>query len=319
MVIFNRIKNEVKYFAELYQELRTDYGDNRQHLFYNKLLEQNQQYLLIMSAMRINDPEREEKIRIVSTKFDQFHVILRVLGVYDSNKFQRIVYVLNESLRNKTAKECLAIFDAQIISTLKDEERLDKDYSGVVADIFTFERFKGVGNNSTNFSKYLLMRIDRWLSELLDKPSYCSASFIEVEELFNRSNRRRYGMHLEHMYAYNDVSRALFKDPQTGLFDEAVFEQTRNLMGMVLLLKDLQNLSSGNDTYLDKLDDYKKSDIIWNQVLAGHLPSVDEHVLPLEFQNAKVAADATGAFPRNKVEHRQRLFFEAFKKIWATV
>lgn len=318
-VIFNRIKNEVKYFAKLYQELRTDYSDKRPHLFYNKLLDQNQQYLLIMSAVQLDDPEREEKIRIISSKFDQFHVILRVLGIYESNSFQRLIYVLNESLRNKGAAECRAVFDAQIISTLKSEERLDKNYSGTVAEIFTYERFKGARNNATNFSKYLLMRIDRWLAELLDKPSYCSAHFTEVEERFNRSNRRRYGMHLEHIYAYNDANRALFNDQQTGLFDETVFEQTRNLMGMVLLLKDLQNLSSNNDVYREKLNDYEMSDVIWNQLLAGHIPRVDEKVLPIEFQNAKVDADESGAFPRDKVDLRQRLFFEAFKAIWATV
>lgn len=319
LVIFNRIKNEVRYFANLYQELRTDYSGKRPHLFYNKLLEQNQQYLLIMSAIQIDDPEREEKIQVISTKFDQLHVILRILGVYESNSFQRLVYVLNESLRNKATSECRAVFDVQIINTLKDEERLDKDYSGSVADIFTYERFKGARNNATNFSKYLLMRIDRWLAEMLDKPSYCNAPFAEVEERFNKSNRRRYGMHLEHMYAYNDANRSLFKDPQTGLFDEVLFEQTRNYMGMVLLLKDLQNLSSNNDIYRDKLNDYEMSDIIWNQLLAGHLPSVDEKVLPSEFQNAKVEADDSGAYPRDKVEQRQRLFFEAFKAIWANV
>ncbi len=319
LVIFNRIKNEVKYFAELYQELRSDYSDKRPHLFYNKVLEQNQQYLLIMSAVQLNDPEREQKILTISAKFDQLHVILRVLGVYESNSFQRLIYVLNESLRNKGAEECGRIIDEQIIKTLKDEERLDKDFTGTVSEIFTYERFKGTRNNATNFSKYLLMRIDRWMSELLDKPSYCSASFEEIEERFNKSNRRRFGMHLEHIYAYNDANRTLFKDPETGLFDEAVFEQTRNQMGMVLLLKDLQNLSSNNDIYRDKLSDYEMSDIIWNQLLAGHLPNVDVKILPIEFQNAVIEADASGAFPKDKLEQRQRLFFEAFKTIWANV
>lgn len=79
------------------------------------------------------------------------------------------------------------------------------------------------------------------------------------------------------------------------------------------------NLSSNNDIYRDKLNDYEMSDIIWNQVLAGHLPNVDKKVLPPEFQDAKVDADASGAYPRDKVEQRQRLFFEAFKTIWAKV
>jgi uncharacterized protein with ParB-like and HNH nuclease domain len=245
-VIFDRIKNEIRYFATLYQELRTDYSAQRSHLFYNKLLEQNQQYLLIMSAVRFDDPEREEKIQTISAKFDQLHVILRVLGVYDSNAFQRLIYLLNETLRDKSVAECRQAFEEQTISTLKQAQRIEETFAGTVADIFTYERFKSARNNGANFSKYLLMRIDRWLSELLDKPSYCKGSLAEIEDRFNKSNRRRYGMHLEHIYAYNDVNKALFKDSATGLFDEAVFEQTRNYLGMVLLLKDAQNLSSSN-------------------------------------------------------------------------
>jgi hypothetical protein len=126
-------------------------------------------------------------------------------------------------------------------------------------------------------------------------------------------------MHLEHIYAYNDKNKALFKEPSTGLFDEAGFEYTRNLLGMVLLLKDLQNISSGNDIYSLKRDDYAKSDIIWNQLLVGCLPSVDATILPEPFQKAAIDADTTGVFPREKVEQRQRLFFEAFKIIWADV
>lgn len=318
-VLFNRIKKEIQYFAKLYQELRTDYSLEREHLFYNKLIEQNQQYLLIISAVCLEDPQREEKIRTISAKFDQLHIILRALGVYDSNTFQPLVYGLNESLRNKDVAECRQVFDDLIIKTLKDKERLEQTFEGDVSEIFTYERFKGARNNSTNFSKYLLMRIDRWLSQLLDKPSYCKGPLTEIEERFNKSTRRRYGMHLEHIYAYNDANRNLFTDPLTGLFDEAVFEQTRNLLGMVLLLKDLQNLSSNNDIYCDKLDDYAKSDIIWNQILAGHLPNPDMSLLPEPFQNAAIAADTMGAFPKDKVEQRQRLFFEAFKTIWAQV
>jgi uncharacterized protein with ParB-like and HNH nuclease domain len=317
--LFARIKNEIQYFATLYQELRSDYSVEREHLLYNKLLEQNQQYLLIMSAVCLQDPHRESKIRTISAKFDQLHIILRVLGVYESGAFQRLIYGLNDSLRNKGVEECRRVFDDLIIKVLKEEERLEHSFAGSVPDIFTFERFKSARNNGANFSKYLLMRIDRWLSQLLDKPSYCNAPLVEIEERFNKTNRRRYGMHLEHIYAYNDANRSLFTDPSTGLFDESIFEQTRNLLGMVLLLKDLQNLSSNNDIYVDKLVDYAKSDIIWNQLLAGHLPNVDAKVLPETFQNGVIAGDKSGAFPKDKVEQRQRLFFEAFKTIWAQV
>ena len=147
LTLFARIRNEVQYFAKLYQELRTDYSAQREHLFYNKLLEQNQQYLLIMSAVRLNDPQREPKIRTISAKFDQLHIILRVLGVYESGAFQRLIYGLNEALRNRGEDECRQIFDRLIIKVLKDEERLEQSFSGSVPDIFTFERFKSARNN----------------------------------------------------------------------------------------------------------------------------------------------------------------------------
>jgi uncharacterized protein with ParB-like and HNH nuclease domain len=317
--LYALITNEIRYFARLYQELRADYSPDREHLFYNKLIEQNQQYLLIMSAIRFNDPEREEKIQTISAKFDQLHVILRILGLYESNKFQTVIYGLNRDLRNKCNAQCRQVFDDLIVTMLKEEERLEKDFAGSVSDIFTYERMRGTRNNQTNFSKYLLMRIDRWLSQSLDKPSYCQGAFPDVEERFNRTNRKRYGMHLEHIYAYNEENKALFKDSGTGLFDESLFEQTRNLMGMVLLLKDLQNLSSGNDVYRDKLSDYEVSDVIWNQLLAGHIAAVDLDVLPESLKDAAVEADKTGAFPRDKVEQRQRLFFEAVKIVWSQI
>lgn len=319
-VMYDRIRYDIQYFADLYHEMRTDYSPTRPHLFYNKLQEQNQQYLLIMSAVKRNDTEKEEKIKTISAKFDQLHVILRLLGLYESNKFQLLIYSLNKELREKTNAECRTIFDNLILSTLKEEQLLDKNFTGSVADMFVYERFKGVRNSSVNFSKYVLMRIDRWLAELLDKPSYCTGALIEVEERFNKTNRRRYGMHLEHIYAYNDPNRTLFPDPVTGVFDVAGFEQVRNKLGMVLLLKDLQNISSNNDVYTDKVTDYTMSDIIWNQVLAGHLPGVDFKVLPAPFQNGEVKPDpTTGVFPVNMVEERQKLMFEAIKTIWANV
>jgi hypothetical protein len=176
-----------------------------------------------------------------------------------------------------------------------------------------------VRNNSANFSKYVLMRIDRWLSDLLDKPSFCSSAPEELEERFNRSNRKIYGMHLEHIYAHNDTNRALFLDPEIGIFDSALFDQTRNYLGMVLLLKDRHNISSGNDTYKDKLEDYAKSSVIWTELLAGHLANVDAKLLPAPFQNAYIAPDPTSAFPRDKVEQRQKILFEAVKAIWSQV
>jgi hypothetical protein len=315
-LLFNRIAGDIKYFAELYLELRTTY--DYESLIFNKLLDQNQQYLLIMAAMNRDDAERAAKIEDISAKFDQFHTILRLLDAYDSNSFQRLIYPLNKDVRDKPLAKAKPVFDKALISSLETENVLQPGQCPDAAAVFEYERFKGIRNQWTNFSKYVLMRIDRDLARLLDKPSYADESLEKLEDRFNKNNLRRYGMHLEHILTQHPKNRAMFN--ANGVFDEAKFTQTRNLLGMVLLLKDKQNLSSNDEIYRDKQDTYAKSNLIWNELLVGHMASVDTKKLPSELQSEPVKpTDGDGVFPLGAVDGRQRLVFEAIKRIWAQV
>src|SRR6266487_4853600 len=56
-LLFARITTEIHYFANLYLDLRTSY--EYEAAIFNKLLDQNQQYLLILSSVMWNDTERE--------------------------------------------------------------------------------------------------------------------------------------------------------------------------------------------------------------------------------------------------------------------
>lgn len=315
-LLFNRICGDIKYFAELYLELRTSYA--YESLIFNKLLDQNQQYLLIMSAMRKDDTERAAKIEGIATKFDQFHAILRLLDAYDSNSFQRLIYPLNKEVRNKSLAEAKPLFDKALISSLETENVLQPGQCSGAADVFEYERFKGVRNQWTNFSKYILMRIDRHLAKLLDKPSYAVESLENLEDRFNKNNLRRHGMHLEHILTQHAKNRALFT--ANGIFDEAKFTQTRNLLGMVLLLKDKQNLSSNDEIYKDKRETYAQSNLIWNELLVGHMSSVDQKNLPKELRVETVEpVKGDGVFPLVAIDGRQKIVFEAIKRVWAEV
>jgi uncharacterized protein with ParB-like and HNH nuclease domain len=313
-LLFDRITGDIKYFAELYLELRTSY--EHEPLIFNKLLDQNQQYLLIMAAMNRNDPERSAKIEGIAAKFDQFHVILRLLDVYDSNSFQRLIYPLNKAVRGLTLAEVKPLFEKALIDSLAAENVIPEDQPVDASALFELERFKGVRNQWTNFSKYILMRIDRHLAQLLDKPSYADDDLTGLEDRFNKNNLRRHGMHLEHIYTQHAANRALFT--ADGVFDEAKFNQTRNLLGMVLLLKDKQNLSSNNEIYEDKRETYSQSNLIWNELLVGHLPSVDVKNLPTELQVEPVLS-VDNVFPLAEIDGRQKLVFEAIKGIWSGV
>jgi uncharacterized protein with ParB-like and HNH nuclease domain len=315
-LLFNLICGDFKFFAELYLELRTTY--DYESLIFNKLLDQNQQYLLIMSAMHKDDTERKIKIEGIAAKFDQFHTILRLLDAYDSNSFQRLIYPLNKDVREKPLAKIKPLFDKALISSLVADNILQSDQYADAAAIFEYERFKGVRNQWTNFSKYVLMRIDRYLAKLLDKPSYADESLEELEDRFNKNNLRRRGMHLEHILTQHPNNRALFA--ANGVFDEAKFTQTRNLLGIVLLLKDKQNLSSNDEIYKDKQDTYAKSNLIWNEMLVGHISSVDTKNLPAELRvETVVPVDCDGVFPLAAVDGRQRVVFEAIKRIWGQV
>lgn len=313
-LLFSRITAEIKYFAELYLELRTSY--EHEPLIFNKLLDQNQQYLLIMSAVKFNDSERSQKIKGVAAKFDQFHTVLRLLDAYDSNSFQRLIYPLNKDVREKSLSEIKPLFDVALITTLVAENIIQEGQCTSAAEVFEFERFKGIRNRWTNFSKYILMRIDRHLASLLDKPSFAAEELDELEDRFNKNNLRRYGMHLEHIYTQHDANRALFTT--NGHFNESAFQQKRNLLGMVLLLKDKQNLSSNNEIYADKQQTYSQSNLIWNELLVGHLPSVDRQRLPAELKVEPVQPD-NQVFPLTAVDDRQKVTFEAIKSIWGPV
>ncbi len=312
-VLFSRVTKDVSFFAELYLKIRTTYS--YEHLIYNKLLDQNQQYLLILSNILLNDENANEKIINISKKFDQFHTTLRLLDKYDSNIFQNFIYELNKRLRDKSVSDTLRIFDQIFIDHLEKTEFIEKGKYSNINQIFEYERFTNMNNRWLNFTKYILMRVDRSLSNILDKPSYASESLSELEERFNKNNRKRYGMHLEHIYAYNNANRRLFLD-ENGNFDETKFNEIRNRFGAVLLLKDRQNISSGNDTYKKKFKTYGKSNLIWNELLVGHLEDIDKRNLPDSINFKEQSPDENGLFPLEGVNKRQKEIFEMIKFIW---
>jgi hypothetical protein len=265
--------------------------------------------------VKAEDADEEDKITCIARKFDQFHSIIRLLDSYESNAFQRMIYPINRDIRDKSIQDAEAVFDKALIQNLEEGEVLRVGEVKTVHELFKYERFQGVKNRWTNFSKYVLMRIDRHLSLLLDKPSYAGGDLRELEEHFNKTTRRKYGMHLEHIYAYNEPNMAQFTSNEHG-FDEQLFTSIRNKLGMVLLLKDRQNISSNNEIYTDKIETYKKSNFIWNEMLVGHLHGVDVRNLPEPLKSEPIPPDSTGAFLKDKVDERQKLLFNAIKHIW---
>lgn len=311
--LYDWVVNDFKYFAELHLSIRTSYEND--YLIYNKLLDQNQQYLLIISAIELKDKHAAEKISFIAKKFDQMHTTIRLLDLYDSNDFQDLVYKLIPKVRNNNLEEIAKAFNSVLIEYLESEEIITKGVYATIGDLYKYELFQNIRNRWLNFTKYTLMRIDKHLAEVLDKPSYCKETLECLEERFNKNNKKVYGMHLEHIYANNDNNKLLFTD-EHGVFDESKFNTVRNKLGMVLLLKDKQNLSSNNDYYSLKVDDYKTSNLIWNELMVGHIDSIDRRNLPSQLCFTIIQPNKDGVFPLDMVETRQKETFEMVKLIW---
>ena len=311
-LLFKFVEEDFKYFAELFLTLNTSY--KYEYVFYNRLNKQNQQYLLILSAIKFNDNEKEKKINLVSKKFDQLFSILSLLKAYDSRDIQLNIQDLNLKLREKSLEEVEMIFDAEILNILKNKEKIQEIPDSGLNGIFRYELFKSISNTSPDFSKYILMRIDRYITEKLDLPSYINVSLQELQARFR--TRRKYGLHLEHILAHNKENHGQFEDKDTGQFDDAHFNVTRNLLGMLLLLKDRQNESSNNENYTKKFTRYSTSDFVWNRLLVGHLDIVDERSVPESWNIEVIRPTEKDTFPINKISLRQRAIFKLIKEIW---
>ena len=59
-LLFRRIARDLRFFAELYLDLRVGY--DYEPVIFNKLLDQNQQYLLAMSCIALDDSKKDEKM-----------------------------------------------------------------------------------------------------------------------------------------------------------------------------------------------------------------------------------------------------------------
>jgi hypothetical protein len=78
------------------------------------------QYLLILSACKIDDPQEEEKICIISRQLDRLFVLLRLQRAYDSNDFADAMYEISTAIRDGNAGSISSAFEAKLLSILSE-------------------------------------------------------------------------------------------------------------------------------------------------------------------------------------------------------
>jgi hypothetical protein len=298
------INGPFRYYTQLYCRLwaaTNEETDEFRAVFCNRLNEQDNQFMLVLSACTVDDPEEKAKIKAVATGLDRLFSLLQLQGAYDSNEYTARLFDISAEIRGKPAAEIPAIFQNHLVEELKERRGIpDLDaFNYTLFKPMSIDRLRGI-----RFPRYLFARVEMLLAQKTKQQMRHS-----LEDLVTRRGAVN-GFHIEHILARNDENVALFGN------DQERFEQERNRLGGMLLLRGQDNISSGNETYSTKLATYANT-LLWNETLRE-----DSYKSKLDFtrfaQQSGLSFKPLATFGPDEIEERQKLLFALCNLIWPT-
>ena len=296
------LKGDFNYFTRLYIKLRQAYARERAQTFrgvyYNALLDLDAPFHLALSACVPNDPDEDEKIRTIGCEIDRFFSLLQLQNAYDSNEFSDVLYVISQAIKGQSAAAFRAAFDTQLKAIIAARRNVPN------AEPLSYAAFKQTGSSlSPRFKRYFFARVDEFLAEKMNlNPKH------PIADLVTKTGAKT-GFHVEHILALNDENKALFGD------DEERFEQERNRLGAILLLKGKDNQSSGKEPYRDKLKTYANT-LYWNETLRADSYKSKKDMSAL-MQDYGLELEPLDHFGPDQLEARHKLLFKLVGIIWA--
>jgi hypothetical protein len=295
------LKGAFRYYTQLYcrlWEASREEDPALRWVFFNRLNEQDNQFMLAISACNVDDPAETAKIHAVTTGLDRMFSLLQLQGAYDSNEYTVRLFEISAEIRGRPAAEIPAIFDKHLMAELRKRRGIPD------LEAFNYSLFKNmsVDRLNTRFTRYLFGRVEMLLAE-----SSKQQMRYPLEHLVTRRGAVN-GFHVEHIIARNDHNVALFGG------DQERFEQERNRLGAILLLRGNNNESSGNERYSEKRATYANS-LLWNETLRE-----DSYKSKLDFtrfvERSQLPFRPLPTFGQDEIEERQKLLFELCKLIW---
>jgi hypothetical protein len=296
----NFLQNEFKYYTELYIKASL-FSKNQDrdhiHLYYNRLNEMDSQFLLILSACSLNDPDEDNKLKTVSYNVDKLFSLLQLQRSYDSNDFNVSIYLISSEIRNKTVDEIDAIFAKYLLELLSSARGVK------TTEAYSYGLFKDTGIElSKRFKRYFFARIEDFIAT--NTRMNMKHSFYDLVSNTGTIN----GFHIEHILAENEENKGLFGN------DDDRYERERNRLGGLLLLKGKDNISSNKETYKNKLKSYANT-LYWNETLRE-----DSYKSKLDFNNmmnkSYLKFRPMNSFGPEELEERHKLLFEIARIIW---
>lgn len=295
------LKGDFSYYSSLYSQLlkASQQEDARfPAVFFNNLNELDSQYLLVLSACVVNDPQETEKVRVVTEQLDRLFTLLQLQGAYDSNEFAGRLFEISADIRGKPLEAIPELFDKHLVLEIAERR------AAAVKLAFNYALFRPMSIDRLNkrFIRYFFGRIERFLADGMRlKPKHSLSELVS-------SRGAKTGFHVEHILSRNEESLGAFEG------DADRFEVERNRLGGVLLLKGKDNISSGNEPYADKLKSYANT-LYWNETLRS-----DTYQSKLDFRDfakaRNLAFRACDSFGADELEERQRLLFDMSSQIW---
>lgn len=294
------LQNDFVYYTDLYKKVLGyyyDYNEKQPYVFFNNLTEMNTQFLLILSACSLNDPNEEEKIYAVSKQLDRLFCLLQLQRSYNSNSFATEIYKLSAELRGVEFEAIEALFDKYLKILLEDARGIK------VEQLLSYGYFKDTGIElDKRFKRYFFARVERFIAE--------NTNMQVRHTLYNlvQNTGSKNGFHVEHILSFNDENRALFNN------DEELFDRERNRLGGLLLLKGRDNISSNDETYSNKLKSYANT-LYWNETLRE-----DTYKSKLDFNDMinkhSLNFRAMSSFGPDELEERHKLLYDMINIIW---
>ena len=295
------LKGDFDYYSRLFIKLRKHYGEDQEvfrGLLYNDLLDLDAPFHLVQSACVQNDPEEDEKIRVIAHEIDRFFTLLQIQNAYDSNGFASALFEISAKIRGQSVDTIRPAFDSVLKETIASRRGVQD------AEPLSYSAFRQTGRLSLNitFVRYFFARID----EFLAKETKVGVRH-PIRDLVTKRGHVN-GFHVEHILAWNDENLAHFDN------DEERFEQQRNRLGGILLLKGLDNISSNNEVYSLKLKSYANT-LLWNETLRA-----DSYKSKLDMKALKerhnLNLEPLEQFGPDELEARHRLLFDIVSVIW---
>ena len=298
--IKNFIDNELTYYSALYAKIR---NNKDEYLKYdNEINDLSMQYQNILAACAINDPREDEKIQVLAKEMDRFWMLLNLNGVYDSNEFQDKCYRISQQLKDAELESYRTIYDNMLTDTIRQKRGVEGEVA--LLDYNSFAK-KNYTNMNTRLLRYFLARIEQYISK--ETSVDMQSSVMDISKKTGKIT----GYHIEHILSHNETNRSYFQSDEE-------FEEKRNLLGGLLLLRGLDNISSGNEEYEDKLKTYSNG-LMWGHSLCDEFYHSNLNFTKFNEKLQKeygISFKSYQKFDKEALEERSKLLYQLVKIIW---